>query len=223
MSRRQHFLNDESYTDWLKTLGCVLYLPLGASGDLQDRISGLSIQLSGNGSMVWDSSEQMYKVTHPSSGVYSYVGILGNGMSSSLFQDNIFTTIHTVKVVTNSANRYFNTIDPNGNTNDTVGALSASYNSTGRTNAWPRTVTNVAYVCDHSNSVRHFYQDGGLFGTFSEYSGQLPSNWSSSGTGITIGKNRTQYFYSSEYYMKEVYLFNTALPLSTIRKIQGYE
>ena len=51
----------------------------------------------------------------------------------------------------------------------------------------------------------------------------LPSNWSTQGTGITVGKNRTQYFYSSQYYMKEVYLFNKALDLTTIRKIQGYE
>lgn len=220
--RREH-ITEYGYIEWLKSLGCVMYLPLSENGDMQDRISGLSLQLTGNGSMVWDSTEQMYMITHPSSVVYSYVAILDNGLDATWFPDDNFTTIHSAKVITNSSSKYFNTIDPNGNTDNTVGALSAAYGSTGRTNAWPRTLANVAYVCDHTNLIRHFYQDGGTFASASEYAGNLPSNWSTQGTGITVGKNRTQYFYSSQYYMKEVYLFNKALDLTTIRKIQGYE
>ena len=36
--RREHEL-EQSYIDWLKSLGCVVYLPL-SEGDLQDKISG---------------------------------------------------------------------------------------------------------------------------------------------------------------------------------------
>ena len=221
--RRESQIKDNGYIEWLKSLGCIMYLPLSENGDLQDRISGLSLQLTGNGSMEWDSTEQMYMITHPSSVVYSYVAILDNGLDATWFPDDNFTTIHSVKMITNSSSKYFNTIDPNGNTDNTVFAISACYDGTGRTNAWPRTLANVAYVCDHTNLTRHCYQDGGTFLSASEYAGNLPSNWSTQGTGITVGKNRSQYFYSSQYYMKEVYLFNKVLDLTTIRKIQGYE
>lgn len=51
---RREYIKSKSYIEWLKNLGCLVYLPLSADGDLEDRISGLSLQLTGQGSLVWD-------------------------------------------------------------------------------------------------------------------------------------------------------------------------
>lgn len=219
--RREH--KSESYIDWLKNLGCLVYLPLSANGDLQDRISGLSLQLTGWGSMVWDNNQQMYKVTHPSSGTFNYVALLDNGLASSQFQNDNYTVLQNIMRVTNSSSKYVNTISPLANHADTCAATSATWNGTGRTNVFPSTLANCGYICNHTQSNRSSIQNGALYMTVSESSPYLPSNWVMNGTGVTIGCNRITQNYSTQYYISEIYLFNTVLDLTTIRKIQGYE
>ena len=56
------------------------------------------------------------------------------------------------------------------------------------------------------------------------YNNYLPSNWVLDGTGVIVGAtSRSSSFTGIQLYISELYLFNTALDLTTIRKIQGYE
>lgn len=88
MSRRNYKV-EQSYIEWLKSLGCVLYLPL-TEGDLQDKISGVSLIANQNASITWDSAEGAYKFDLPTS-VPSYKGIelpnvvidFGNNLSNA--------------------------------------------------------------------------------------------------------------------------------------------
>lgn len=221
MSKREH--KSESYIDWLKSLGCLAYLPLSENGDLQDRISGLSLQLTGQGSMAWDSAQHMYKVTHASSGTFNYVALLDNGLAASQFQNNNYTVLQNIMMVTNSSSKYICSISPKSQDSRTCEATSATWGTTGRTNAFPRILGHCGYVCDHTQTSRLWYQDGILYSTGSEYANYLPSNWVMDGTGITIGCNVSYRRYGVQYYIGEIYLFNTPLDLATIRKIQGYE
>ena len=222
MSKRGHF-EEQDYIEWLKSLGCILYLPLSEDCDLQDHISGLSLQLTGQGSMVWDGSQQMYKITQPNSG-FQYVAKLNNGLDKDSFPNDNFTTLHSVKRITKSS-KYINTLSPQSTNGDTCAATTAVYNGTGRTNVWPTNLANVAYVSNNDQRNRSHYQNGELYTTFAEYLPSLPSNWVMNGTGFTIGccRGATSIYYGTQFYMKEVYLFNTVLDLQIIRKIQGYE
>jgi len=166
----------------------------------------------------------MYKITQPNSG-FQYVAKLNNGLDKDSFPDDNFTTLHSVKRITNSSSKYISTLSPQSVDSDTCAATSASYNNTGRTNAWPANLANVAYVTNNDQRNRSVYQNGGLYNTYVEYLPYIPGNWVMNGTGFTIGccRGAASQYYGVQFYMKEIYLFNTALDLQTIRKIQGYE
>lgn len=222
MPIREH-ITSQSYIDWLRSLGCLVYLPLSADGDLQDRISGMSLQLTGQGSMAWDSAQQMYKVTQPTS-IYQCVANLNNGLDAQSFPNVDYTTIHTIVRITNAYNKNIKTMSPNSNSADTVDALCATYNTTSRSSQFPSGDAKVAYALNHIEGKRRFYQQGLLYGEYSEYGPQIPINWVLNGTGLKIAQTyNTASNSGTQYYMKEVYLFNTPLDLTTIRKIQGYE
>lgn len=213
----------QSYIDWLKSLGCLVYLPLSANGDLQDRISGLSLQITGNGSMVWDSSKQMYKVTHASNGTFNYVALLDNGLAASQFQNDNYTVLQNIMMVTNSSSKYICSISPKSQNSNTCISTSATWETSGRTNAFPRTLAHCGYVSNHTLAIRSWFQNGLQAYTAAEYVNYLPSHWVMNGTGVTIGCNIDSNRYNVQYYISEIYFFNTPLDLTTIRKIQGYE
>lgn len=215
--RRQFSNVTEDYLSWLKSLGCVLYLPL--SEDLQDKISGEYIQLTGNGACVWDSTEGMYKFTDPSS-TGQHIGLIANDINKGTFPNNQLTVLHGIKRV--STSNYLKTIAPNTTNGNTSLALCACYNASGNLANFPNSYTPVAHMMNgYSNRV--YYQEGAVFNSYAYYSSYLPSNWSTSGDGIKIGYVNNSNQRSTSWYMSEVYLFNTVLDLTTIRKIQGYE
>lgn len=218
--RREHNI-ETSYIEWLKSIGCLIYLPLSDNGDLQDRISGLSLQLTGQGSMIWDNVQQRYKLTSPSS-YNQYVAKLDNGLAASSFPDDKYTTCYRIKKITNSSSKYLRGISPNSFDEITAASIGPTYNGTARSNAWPTAETNVAYVCN-ANIDRTFIQDGGIYLTASTYLPYLPSNWVLNGSGIVVGYSFSNSYHTGvQEYISEIYLFNTALDLTTIRKIQGY-
>lgn len=220
---RREYKQEESYIDWLKSIGCIMYLPL-SDNDLQDKITGEYLQLTDKGSMEWDSTEQMYKFTQPSS-YWQSVAYIDNGINKNTFPDDDFTTINTIKKIDSSNSKNILSMSPNSKTSgDTMSSLQANYNASGKTSGFPDGIANVAYSNDHTNRNRRFYQQGELFNSYAEYQAYFPSNWVISGSGILIANTKGDSSHLNvRYYMKEVYLFNKALDLTTIRKIQGYE
>lgn len=215
MSRRQHFLNDESYTDWLKSIGCVLYLPLGASGDLQDRISGESLTFtgaSGTVDAVWSDTEQMYLFTGPGYHVKSHT--LNNGWTASTFPNNEFTVLTTFKKGSSSSgNGSFLCC---GNYIPMGGAVMQKGSSV--ISNWNSSLYKCAYAL--SSSGRWLYDNGALYSSYSAYAPFLPANWG--GYEWFVGGYNSNNS-GRKVFLKDVLVFNNILNLSTIRKIQGYE
>lgn len=212
----------DPYIQWLKSLGCLVYLPLSADGDLVDRISGLSLQLSGNGSMTWDNAQQMYKIHTPAT-QYQYVASLENGMTGSDFPSNSFTVATTFKKITNAGYPNITQLSPKSTDDNTIVSLPPSYNASSNVTIYPTYVLKLAK--SESATERKFYQQGTLYTTLSPAPQVLPSNWvMASGGGLVIGMVRQAIspYTNKEYYLAEVYLFDGVLTLDQIRTIQGY-
>lgn len=205
--KREH-IKSESYIDWLKSLGCVLFLPL-TYGDLQDKISGSHMAYTGNGAQLyWSSSESMYVFTGPSYHVISYT--LDNGWSPATFPTNEFTVLTTFKKKSTSGNGQILIC---GNYAPLGGAI--MQNGTSVMSNWNNNLYKCAYAL--SSSGRWLYDNGALFATYGAYTPYLPNNWG--GYSWAVGSYNTQNS-GREVYIKDVLIFNKVLDLQTIRKIQ---
>lgn len=220
MERRR--LLDDEYINWLKSIGCVLYLPLSYDGDIMDRISGKSLQQTNYGSMTWSDTEQMYLFTMPSV-LNASVATLGSSLSQLDFPSDDYSSLITMKMVTNSSQKYFATLSPKSLDQSTLYSTSASYNGSRLTDRFPHVVCKHAYVNDHVFAERRYYYDGNFSMRLAEHEPFLPSNWVMNGTGVLIACSINNQCYQTQYYASGIMLFNTVLDLQTIRKIQGYE
>lgn len=221
--RRRAMMNKEqSYVDWLKSIGCVVWLPLSEEGDLQDRISGLSLALSSKGSMTWDASQNMYKIYTPNV-QFQYVALLNNGLTKDMFTNNCLTTMSTFKKITTTQYGPLTQFAPLSTDDNTIVSMNPLYNATGDALNYPTTNVRLARV--ESEQERLFYQNGALYTTISPTTQILPRNWVQTNGGLMVGFVRLDHgFYKQkEYYIKDIYIFNTKLTLEQIRKIQGYE
>ena len=210
------------YLDWLKSLGCVVWLPLSEEGDLQDRISGESLQLSGNGSMTWVASQNMYKIYTPNV-QFQYVALLSNGLTNDMFPNNCLTTMSTFKKISTAQYGPLTQFAPLSTDDNTIISMSPTYNASGNASNYPASTLRLARV--ESDQERLFYSNGALTTTLSPAVQILPQNWIQTNGGLMIGYIRSNdiYYKQKEYYIKDIYIFNTKLTLEQIRKIQGYE
>lgn len=212
--------NSDPYVEYLKTLGCICYLPLGASGDLKDRISGKSLTTTGQGSLAWDSSINMYKVTTSSTN-YKYVAWLDNGMNGNSFPNDCYTTLTTFRKISTSGYCLGSQISPITTDNSTMNALNTNWNGSVNINPVPSGEVKLALYC--GTDERNYYQEGALYNTYSAYSEYYPSNWVVTSNGLAFGLSRNATNYKNKQYgIKDIYLFNTKLTLEQIRNIQGF-
>ena len=198
--------------------GCLLHLPLSFNGDLSDRITGASLELSGNGSLTWDATEGMYLIKNPAT-AGQYVARLAIDLYPYRFPYNSFTSIGGIKRKSTSG---YHSAFCNTNVQTTMFAIALNYNGAGNLTNYPANVlVRVASVIDDINNNRKYYQQNSLYNTYSEHSPLLPSNWSYDGY-IYIGCSDQSSRYNTEYFVKDYYLFNRVLTAEEIYKIQGY-
>lgn len=213
----------DPYVEFLKSLGCICYLPLGSEGDLQDRISKKSLTLTGNGSFTWVSSVEMYRVTTPS-GNSQYVAWLDNGMEAASFPDNCFTTLTSFQKITSSGYYLAGHIAPISTNEITKIAINPMYNASSNVDKIPSGLQKLAYYSGEDE--RLLYQQGALYKTVSVYTQGLPSNWRLTKNGLAIGMirmNDASNYFAKQFYLKDVYIFNKKLTLEQIRQIEGYD
>jgi hypothetical protein len=215
----------QPYIDWLKSLGCICWLPLSSEGDLLDRISGKSLELTGNGSLVWNSSAGMYVLTNPSGAASTYVAFLDNGMNKQTFADDTITSMGTVQRISTTGS-IGSFVSPLSTEEYTQMATTPAYNNTGDLTRWDNSLHKCSLV--YNNDVdRKYYFDGQLEITAAAYNAYIPRNWSLTGSGLCIGMLRNSTPLSSyrnkQIYLKDVYIFNKCLTLEKIRQIQGYD
>jgi hypothetical protein len=205
--RREHNV-EQSYVDWLKSLGCVVYLPL-TEGDLQDKISGNTLVVNNN-RVTWDNNVGMYLFNAGSSSS-SPAATLQTICDSSTFANGVMTIMGIVK---------------RGSSYGTVGGGSSPWNEnckgtnnnvTADTGYWSDNVMKRATIIKTNPSKRLAYQDGIkiLDDTYTPVIDSLiPLRLVAySGWGYT----------NATIYEREVMFFNQELDLSTIKRIQGIE
>lgn len=203
--------------DWLKSLGCVLWLPFEHSTDLNDRISGNDLaQVSGtNGYFAWDSTESMMYYHSPSyRSRKAYT--LQTGWSASTFADNEYTVLSEFKRKSTSGIAYFFML---GNTYDIPNGATFLVNVSANMANFGTSLHKTAFFVGEGS--RKCYEEGVQVWTGAAVSSQNPSGWGS--YDYFIGTCSTGSVTSKEIYVRNVMMFNRELDLSTIRKIQGYE
>lgn len=203
--------------------GLIIHLPLAYDGDLTDKITGNSIQMSGNGSMVWDNTYSAYKITTPSTSNLN-VGFLSADLTPTVFPDDCFTSLVTFRRIstpTGSAQYYINL---NTTTTTAQPAPLCSYDGTPIMNTYPYEFIKLAMVFDPLvTNLRYYYQGGVLYTSLSAPDDYLPSNWgiNPATSGVILGNSRTtSAYYTKQYCIKDIYLFNRALSLDEIKEIQ---
>lgn len=222
--RREHTKLD-NYIDWLKSLGCVFYCAFDGVNGTNDLINNVPLTLSGNGSISYEPSLDMYSITTPSSQGQD-IGYWDNGIGKTTFNNDDFSAIYTAKKITTTNGKSMHGVTPYSNNFRTCQALDMLYNSTGNVTEWPSTVTKVASSFSTTNGWRRYYQNGALFVEYAIFAQYQPSNWVTSGNRLCLA--RTPVDSNSTHrevslHIGETYIFNVALDLQTIRKIQGYE
>lgn len=210
--RRSYGIN-EDYINYLKSLGCIYYLPL-LENDLKDYIGGNSVLLHGYGSMVFDSNVGMYLITMPSTNQQTVFSLLTSATSST-FANNEYTTCIFVKRYTNSgwSNNFFM-----GN----IGKYHAcccvglgSSNITGSMSQWRNPEHYTAFSCRVGE--RKFYENGSLVEHDTASASTLASTWSSYNVLCSTNYNQA---YNSKYYVRDMMMFNRILTPEEIKKVQ---
>lgn len=104
MPRREHNI-EESYIDWLKSLGCVFYSPLTET-ETRDLISGSQMQQGNNGTVTWDASKGAWYFQDLYSSRYDVIASW-QGLNLPFDITNIgFTLVYTINVAQDGYNPY---------------------------------------------------------------------------------------------------------------------
>lgn len=215
--RREYTKEEQSYIDWLKSLGCKFYAPL-TENDLTDNVNGVS-PTYGTGSHTWDASAGAWeiKTTARSQNCLMYnIPNIGNMEPSYKFTG-------CGEVYLKSYNGTCDFLSLGTGFSDRSNAVSLiethRYNGLG-TSSWHKAAVTV------SGTTVLFYLDGSLnkTSTTSTYMSLNVSRWTNYSTcadNVVIGKVFNSYTFDA--YVRNIMMFNDALDLATIRKIQGYE
>ena len=160
--RREHIVKSEDYIKWLKSLGCVFYCAFDGVTGTNDLINNVPLTLSGNGSISYEPSLDMYSITTPSSQGQD-IGYWDNGIGKTTFNNDDFSALYTVQKITTTSGKSMHGVTPYSDNFRTCQALDMLYNSTGNVAEWPSTVTKVASSFSTTNGWRRFYQNGALY------------------------------------------------------------
>lgn len=208
--RREH-ISEQSLVDWLRSLGCLIYLPL-SEGDLQDKITGNYITLTGNGSLTWDSNQQMYLCTTPSS-TGRYVGSLPFPYNYSDFAENKFTKMWTYKRKTTYGR--FSNLSSLPNSPD---ALTTGGNTTSTLilSNWGDNVGKVLFI---EGNPRKLYYNESFNNQSAVYTPNLPSNWANNANTIYVGITPDSNYINKQAYMQDLLFFNRSLSDPEIQQL----
>lgn len=209
--RREH-KSKQSFVDWLNSVGCLIYLPL-SQGDLQDKITGNYLTLSGDGSLTWDNSQQMYLCTTPSSN--GYVASIPFPYNYSDFSEDQFTKYWTYRRASTSGN-FCSTSYLSGGATPVVlmgggGTLNIANYGSARM-MWMMT----------EGSPRKVYNDWTLVSSSVVYSPNLPSAWANAASTIYFGVAYDYNTRSKQVYMRDILYFNHGLTDAEIATLSTY-
>ncbi len=210
-------VSNRLYIDWLKSLGCVLWLPLETPGDLNERLTGNPLVTTSDtrGYLEWDTTNNMYYMhSGPTTSAKYYT--LQTEWDSTTFVNNEFTALTEFKRKSSTGLPLWFML---GNTNSVPAGAATIYNGTNNMSSWDAYRHKAAYYI--GPSYRKIYQDGALYRQYAAHNPYLPSNWGSWEwfIGTYTATNTT----NCECYVKNIMIFNRELSLSEINKIQNIQ
>ena len=202
----------EDYVKWLKSIGCVLYLPFGENGDMTDRISGNGLVYTGTGTQAqWDPVEGMYLFTGPQYHTITYT--LQTGWSAATFATNEVTVLTTFR-------KHPNTGQGNGIFFDcgnyTPIGCACMQNGTAVLGSWNNNLYQCAYAL--SSSGRWLYDNGALLATYGAHLPYLPANWG--GYSWYVGSYNSANN-GRKVYVKDIMMFNRVLSAAEVAIFHG--
>lgn len=206
--------SEDPFISWLRSVGCLIYLPL-SEGDLQDKITGNYLTLSGDGSLVWDSTEQMYLCTTPSS-YGQYVASLPFPYDYADFSEDQFTKAWAYKRVS-TRGQFCSASYITSATSPVV--LMGAYKSTMNLPQWD---SNKNYWLMIEGSTRYTYLNWAQTSSSSVYSPNLPSAWADSASTLYFGVGYNSNTYSKQVYMSDIMYFGRALTTTEMATLQNW-
>lgn len=208
---RRNYSVSESFIDYLKSLGCVLYLPLGEN-DYHDYIGGHDLVFTGSGSMSWDSNVGMTYISFPNT-VTTVSTLQSDTLNAQSFPSDEVTAIVTFKRKTTTNGKYISPFCISSNSYNIYPC--PTHNGSSNIGVWGD-VTHDSGLTFNS-SGRTWFEDGGILKTDSTGT-QTPSYWSNYNWYIaSIGSAR-----GTSCYFSNIMIFNRVLTLEEYRKVNGY-
>ena len=203
------------YIEWLKSLGCVFWLPLATNGDLNERLTGNKLVQTSttSGYLSWSSTENCYYMHSGTANSQKHY-TLQTDWDSSTFINNEFTVLTELKRKSSSGFPLWFML---GNTYSVPVGAATVYNGTSNMASWDSSSHKTAYYIGPSS--RKMYQDGSLYNTYAAHNPYLPSNWGS--WDWFIGTYQSSDVTNHECYVKNIMIFNRELSLAEIKKIQN--
>lgn len=220
--KREH-KSEQSYIDWLKSLGCVFYAPLNGVNDTMDVINNVQLTTTGYGAYSYDAAKDMYLITTPSN-YNQHIGKWANGIETSTFPNDTYTFLS--KAQRKDTSQHMSCGISLESTNYRARqAWSPMRDSTSGMWAWSNgDVFYNGFVFNVSGGYRDTYLNGEVQYHQSIFNEYKPSIWYPSSSGICFGRNCgtfNQIQLNAQLWIGEVYLFNTALTQQEIKEVQG--
>lgn len=224
MPIRHH--NEQDYIDWLKSMGCVFYAPLQENGDLQDKISGVNGSVQYSNSVTWDADKDMYLFNKnnsysPTQGIMVYSGL---NLDFPNLNNIEFTYLYDINVKVGGYNQWGNpNISPKWIAPIVLGERKVILNME---NSNPSLNDNykMGVVFPKHNSGAHIskWYVNGLHAFSNTYTSAQVGDFTVRDR-VYINYCNSSAYTVCQFYMKDIMIFNRALTLDVIRKIQGYE
>lgn len=201
----------KSFIDYLKSLGCVLYLPLGEN-DYHDYIGGHDLQWTGNGGAAWDANVGMTYIYSPST-LATMATLQSDTINAQSFASDECTSVITFKRKTTTNGKYPDWFCMGSNSMNLI--PDPIYNGTSNMGVWGDDIHNSGMT--FSISGRTWFQDGTIYRTDSTNT-QRPSKWASYNWYIACVGNNGR---SISCYFKDIMIFNKVLTLDEYNSVVG--
>lgn len=217
--RREHNTNTEqSYIDWLKSLGCVFYAPL-TEFETRDLISGSQMQQGNNGTVTWDATEQAWYFEDLNASTYDVVASWQN-LSLSFDITNIgFSLCYEINIYNNG--NFSNDYMGMGMLPIVLGgrtvAINAQY-ATSQLHIWYK-VAQVFPKYEGMNRYSYIYSDGNVVKSVNRGKTSWRGN-SLTNTRVDSNYRNSQAYSSCKYYLRNAMFFDANLTQTQIREIQ---
>lgn len=232
--RREHFIK-QSYIDWLRSLGCFVYMPLGEN-DFTEYISGNIATATGYGSYSWDSDVGMYEFCSPNTNQFPN-GALSVPINYTKRKNEI-TILSKIRAPKSTGKPNCGGIGLLYNTTlKYYGGCDAKNSSNSPTSYCPNWVIHNtpfyhAWVINtNGNNSNYCAQEGtpywsNVYDYINVYQSGVNQSYNKLNIAQSYSSSQTgayQNYNGSYYYISDLMIFDAALDLATIRKIQGYE